>query len=71
MAKGKAAMAEIDGVGNNGDGGIGSMSEGGGGFSEEAAEGERGRVCEIPQTRAGSVARAEREQPPAASLAAV
>ena len=44
VAKGKAAMAEIDGVGNNGDGGIGSMSEGGGGSYEEVAEEERGRV---------------------------
>jgi hypothetical protein len=37
-------MAEIDGVGINGDSGIGSMSEGGGGSYEEAAEEERGRV---------------------------
>ena len=38
MAKGKAALAEIDGVGNNGDGGIGSMSEGDGGYGMSVPE---------------------------------
>ena len=40
-----------------------------GGIGEEEAEEEGGRVCGTPQTRAGGVARAGREQPPVASLA--
>ena len=45
MAKGSATMAEIDGVGNNGDGGIGSMPGGGGGSYEEMAEGGARQGC--------------------------
>ena len=45
MAKGKATVAEIDGVGNNGDGEIGSMPEGGGGSYEAVAEGEARQGC--------------------------
>ena len=57
------------GVDNNGDGGIGSIADDSGGIGKEAAEEGGGRVCGIPQTRAGYVARAGREQPPVASLA--
>ena len=45
MANGNATMAEIDGVGNNGDGGIGLMPEGGGGSYEEVADGEARQGC--------------------------
>ena len=71
LATASEVAVVITGVGGNDDGGIRSVADVCGGLGEEAAEEERRRVCEIPQTHAGSVARAEREQPPAASLAAV
>ena len=70
LATASEVVVAITGVGGNGDGGIKSVADVGGSLGEEAAEEEGRRVGEIPLTRAGSVARAECEQPPAASLAA-
>ena len=60
----------IAGIGGVSYGGIGSVTDVCCGLGEEVVNEERGRVGEIPQTRAARVARAEREQPSVAPSAA-